>query len=79
MTRNGLTVAVEATNVNPSGAKHSERNVLPSELSPEEYSHYLVNELPMKFGGPLYSKLNEEYWKLDQCEGNPLVLVQRQG
>ena len=71
VTRNGLTVAVEATTANPSGAKHSERNVLPSELSPEEYSHYLVNELPMKFGGPLYSKLNEEYWKLEQCEGKP--------
>lgn len=75
VTRNGLTVAVEATTANPSGAKHSERNVLPSELSPEEYSHYLVNELPMKFGGPLYSKLNEEYWKLEQCEGKPLVLA----
>ena len=75
VTRNGLTVAVEATTVNPSGAKHSERNVLPSELSLEEYSHYLANELPMKFGSPLYSKLNEEYWKLEQCEGKPLVLA----
>ena len=75
VTRNGLTVAVEATTANPSDAKHSERNVLPSELSQEEYSHYLANELPMKFGGPLYSKLNEEYWKLEQCEGKPLVLA----
>ena len=75
VTRNGLTVAVEATTVNPSDAKHSERNVLPSELSREEYSHYLANELPMKFGSPLYSKLNEEYWKLEQCKGKPLVLA----
>ena len=75
VTRNGLTVAVEATTVNPSGAKHSERNVLPSELSPEDYSHYLDNELPMKFGSPLFSKLNEEYWKLDQCKDKPLVLA----
>ena len=75
VTRNGLTVAVEATTVNPSGAKHSERNVLLSELSPEEYSHYLDNELPMKFGSPLYSKLNEEYWKLDQCKDKPLILA----
>ena len=75
VTRNGLTVAVEATTVNPSDAKHSERNVLPSELSTEEYSHYLANELPMKLGSPLYSKLNEEYWKLKQCEGKPFVLA----
>lgn len=75
VTRNGFTVAVEATTVNPSGANHSERNVLPSELSPEEYSHYLANELPIKFGSPLYSKLNEGYWKLEQCAGKPFVLA----
>ena len=75
VTRNGLTVAVEATTVNPSSAKHFERNVLPSELSAEEYSHYLTNELPIKFGSPLYSKLNEGYWKLEQCEGKPLVFA----
>ena len=75
VTRDGLTVAVEATTVNPSEAKHSDRNVLPSELSLVEYSHYVDNELPIKFGSPLYSKVKDEYWKLEQCKGKPLVLA----
>ena len=75
VTRDGLTVAVEATTVNPSQTKHSERNTLPSELNPEEYEHYLDNELPMKFGGPLFSKLKLEYWELEHCKGKPFVLA----
>ena len=75
VTRDGLTVAVEATTVNPSQAEHSERNVLPSELNPEEYEHYLENELPMKFGSPLFSKLKLEYWELEHCKGKPFVLA----
>ena len=75
VTRDGLTVAVEATTVNPSEGQHSQRNTLPSELGPEEYEHYLANDLPMKFGGPLFSKLQLEYWKLEHCEGKPFVLA----
>ena len=75
VTRDGLTVAVEATTVNPSQAEYSERNVLPSELNSEEYEHYLENELPMKLGSPLYSKLKLKYWELEQCKGKPFVLA----
>ena len=75
LTRNGLTVLVEATTVNASQAEHSERNVLLSELNAEEYEHYLENDLPMKFGSPLYSKLNLKYWELEHCKGKPFVLA----
>lgn len=75
VTRDGLTVAVEATTVNPSQAEHCQRNVLSSELTREEYEHYLENELPMKFGSPLFSKLKQEYWELEHCKGKPFVLA----
>ncbi len=73
--RDGLTVVVEATTVNASQAQHSHRNVLPSELSPEEFEHYLENELPIKFGGPLFSKLKLKYWELGHCKDKPFVLA----
>ena len=75
VTRDGLTVAVEATTVNPSNSENAGRNVLASELNPEEYEHYLENELPMKFGSPLYSKLQLNYWELEHCKGKPFVLA----
>lgn len=75
VTRNGLTVAVEATTVNPSATEHSERNVLLSDLNAEEYRRYLENELPIKFGSPLFSKLKLKYWELEQCRGKPFVLA----
>ena len=75
VTRDGLTVAVEATTVNPSEGEHSKRNTLLSELSPEEFEHYLENHLPIKFGGPLFSKLKLEYWELEHCKGKPFVLA----
>lgn len=75
VTRDGLTVAIEATTVNPSQGEHAWRNVLISELNPEEYEHHLENELPMKFGGPLFSKLKLKYWELEHCKGKPFVLA----
>ncbi len=75
VTRDGVTVAVEATTAGPSDAAHAERNVLPSELGPEELEHYLHNDFQIKLGSALFSKLKEEYWKLDQCKGKPLVLA----
>ena len=75
VSRDGLSVGIEATTVNPSQGEHSWRNVLISDLNPEEYEHYLDNELPMKFGGPLFSKLQLEYWKLEHCKGKPFVIA----
>jgi len=33
------------------------------------------NELPIRFGSPLYTKLKREYWKLPHVEGKPLIFA----
>jgi len=76
VSRDRLIVAVEATTVNPStsGALSKLRKKI-GELSPEELREYLQNELPIRFGSPLFSKLKKRYWELEHCHGIPLVLA----
>ncbi|MEI2282440.1 hypothetical protein [Paenibacillus polysaccharolyticus] len=33
------------------------------------------NEVPIKFGSPLFSKLKKKYWELDHCKNLPLVFA----
>jgi len=77
VTRNGLTVAVEATTTNPSTSGIlSKLGKQISDLSEEEMDNYLANELPIRFGSPLYSKLkNNKYWELEHCHGLPFVIA----
>lgn len=76
VTRAGTTVAVEATTVNPRpNEKLIDLSNPPRELSPEELKHKLENELPIRFGSPLFSKLNMRYWESPECKDLPLVLA----
>lgn len=75
LTREGVTVAVEATTVNPSQGESSTTVSLPSGLDPEAYRHFLEHELPIKFGSPLFSKLQKKYWELGHCKDKPIVLA----
>lgn len=34
-----------------------------------------ANEMPIRFGSPLFSKLNKRYWLLDHLRGKPLILA----
>jgi len=34
-----------------------------------------LNEMPIKFGSPLYSKLQKKYWSLPHVKGHPLVFA----
>lgn len=76
VSRNDVVVAVEATTVNPSTSgvlSDSGKNV--SDLSGEEVRDYEENELPIRFGSPLYSKLGKKYWELGHCQGLPFVIA----
>jgi hypothetical protein len=76
VTRGDLTVAVEATTINPSTSgvlKSHGRTV--AEVSPAESLEYAQNELPIRFGGPLFSKLGKRYWQLPHCRDMPFVLA----
>ena len=76
VTRGGLTVGVEATTVNPStpGVLKSHGKSITS-LSPAEMHEYMQNELAIRFGSPLFSKLGKRYWELPHCRDMPFVLA----
>jgi hypothetical protein len=76
ITRDGLTVAVEATTVNPptSGVLKDYGKTI-ADLSPQEMREYMRNELPIRFGSPLFSKLSKRYWDLPHCRAKPFVLA----
>jgi hypothetical protein len=74
--RNGTVVAVEATTVNASSrgavAKYGRKI---EDLTEEERREYTLNELPIRFGSALFSKLKQQYWNLPHCTGLPFVIA----
>lgn len=44
-------------------------------LTPEEVNEKQLNELPIRFGGPLFSKLKRKYWELEHCRDLPFVIA----
>lgn len=73
----GKTVCVEAVTVNPTAGAQQEREVenVGSPQSPEEIRELLNGYMPIKWGSPLYSKLQKRYWALPHVTGKPLVLA----
>lgn len=69
-------VAVEATTVNPStSGKMMSQGGEAKKLSEEEMNNYFQNELAIRFGSPLYSKLQKKYWELEHCRNIPFVIA----
>lgn len=78
ITRDGLTAAVEAVTANPPPKKDYqpyEPEMREPPRSREEAMRYLKHEVAIKFGSPLYSKLQREYWKLPHVAGLPFILA----
>lgn len=69
----GEKIFVEAVTVNPS--KNSNRPDLPPPQTHEEIEERLNDFMPIKFGSPLYSKLQKKYWKKKHVAGKPIVLA----
>jgi hypothetical protein len=72
----GTRAAVEATTVNPSTsgviAKYGKKI---EDLNETELLEYARDELPIRFGSTLYSKLQKAYWEKPQCAGLPFVIA----
>lgn len=71
-------VAVEAVTANPRPTRKFHRygqtpSSLPSTV--EEIFRYLMHEVAIRIGSPLYSKLRKRYWNLPHVRGRPLVLA----
>lgn len=62
--------AVEATTVNPSAGGLGQ-----APDDPEARAVYVREELPIRLGSPLLSKLRREYWDLPQVAGRPFVIA----
>ncbi|RON96486.1 glycosaminoglycan attachment protein [Pseudomonas fluorescens] len=72
----GRKVCVEATIVGrPKPMTEEEANRSPEPMTREQILEKTMNEMPIKFGSPLYTKLKKEYWKQKHVAGNPLVLA----
>lgn len=72
----GKKIAIEAVTVgrksdNPVTAFQVE----PKYLHPSEIKEKNENEMPIKFGSPLYTKLKKEYWNLEQIKDSPLIFA----
>lgn len=50
-------------------------NPLPKILHPSLILEKSENEMPIKFGSPLFSKLKKRYWEKDHVKENPLVFA----
>jgi len=71
----GEKIAVEAVIV---GRKNILKYI---HINPEEYFRNLTvqkeddNEMAIKFGSPLFTKLNKKYWELDHLNGIPFIIA----
>lgn len=70
-TRDSITVAIEATTANPTPGAATEMKA----ESEDDLRARVEHELPIKFGSPLFSKLNRRYWELDHVAAKPLVFA----
>lgn len=67
-------VAIEAVTVQSS--KNSEElNLDINELTPERIAELQRHYMPIKFGSPLFTKLNKKYWEMEHVANTPLVFA----
>ncbi|MGE0124415.1 MAG: hypothetical protein AB7L91_02440 [Dehalococcoidia bacterium] len=69
--RGDIAIWVEATTANPSPAQP----VRPGPKEPDELIAEMNEEIPIRLGSPLYSKLQAKYWEQPHVAGKPLVLA----
>ena len=74
--KDGQTLGVEAVTANPPSSGGIRPYVSqPKERSPDEMRTYLENEVPIRMGSPLFSKLQKKYWQLEYLKDRPFVLA----
>jgi len=71
--KDDITIAVEATTVNPSYGK--DKSEIETKISTGNKDKKHDHELPIKFGSPLFSKLKKKYWELEHCKNLPIVIA----
>lgn len=76
VSRDGLNLIAEATSANPPGGRQTDIAIIQMpEISQEEISRKVMQELPKRIMSALSRKLAKKYHELPHCEGRPLVLM----
>ena len=76
ISRDGLTVAVEAVTASaPSNSGIQPYFSMRKEQTPWERAEYVRNNVPIRLGSPLFSKLRQRYWLEPHVAGRPLVIA----
>ncbi|MBF3882662.1 glycosaminoglycan attachment protein [Burkholderia pseudomallei] len=76
ISRDGLTVAVEAVTASvPSNGGIQPYFAMPKKQTQEERVEYVRNNLPIRLGSPLFSKLRQRYWLDPHVVGRPFVIA----
>ncbi|MGK0684551.1 hypothetical protein ACSFC0_04030 [Serratia marcescens] len=71
--KNEQRICVEAVTVNPSSNGFDEPEPKPED---EAVKEQLLNDyVPIKYGSPLFSKLQKKYWEKEHVAGLPLILA----
>jgi hypothetical protein len=76
LAREGRTACVEATIASPptnDGTRGYAHDAPTS--TPQELEQYLEQEMAIRLGSPLFSKLQKKYWTLPQSQGKPLIFA----
>ena len=75
VTKYGKTAAIEAVVVGRKEDNPPKYFKAPDAPTPEEVLEAHENQIPLKFGSALFSKLKKAYWSLPHVEGKPLVFA----
>ncbi len=73
--KDGVRFALEATTSNPNFAKQVNAIDKFLNLTPEEIDQRSNDEIPIRLGSPLFSKLKKKYWELEHCKEMPFVIA----
>lgn len=68
-------LCVEATTVNPSRTPAGELVPPPPLDTEEQMKQFQRHYMPIRYAGPLTTKLGKKYWEKDNVKGRPLVIA----
>ena len=77
--KDGRSVAIEATTANPTGGQPAPTTLEGLQRRAQETEGEVLRriqqEVPIRLGSPLYTKLRQRYWELEHVAGKPLAFA----
>lgn len=67
--------ALEATTINPSVDSEGQQAASQKPIEQADIGPYVQHYLPIRYAGPLFTKLKKEYWTKPAAAGKPLVFA----